>query len=93
MRLLIVGSSQTHLVYTLDVSKHGVMLGGLHADLKIGDKIEVQYHHKRAQFRVVWIKSREGSKEKQVGAESLEPDKQLWDIEHSEKADEYEQEE
>ena len=93
MRMSIAGSPDTHLVHTLDVSKHGVMLGGLRCDLNIGDKIEVQYHHKRAQFRVVWIKTREGSTEKQVGAESLEPEKQFWDMEFAERPDEYDEEE
>jgi hypothetical protein len=32
----------------------------------------------RSQFRVTWIVAREGSSEKQVGAECLEPGKQVW---------------
>ena len=68
-------------MHTLDVSKHGVMLGGLRCELNVGDKIEVHHHHKRAQFRVVWVKTREGSKEKQLGAECMEPEKQFWDME------------
>jgi hypothetical protein len=30
----------SHLAYTLDVSNHGVNLGGCRAEMKVGDKIE-----------------------------------------------------
>jgi len=92
MRLLIAGTDETHLVHTLDISRHGVMLGGFRGDLKVGDTIEIQYHHKKAQFRVAWVKLREGSTEKQVGAESLEPDKRFWEMELSNQPDDYDPE-
>jgi hypothetical protein len=92
-RLWIAGNEESHLAYTLDVSEHGVRLGGFRGELKVGDKIEIQYHHTRAQFQVVWITAREGSSEKQIGAECVEPEKQLWGVEFPEQTDEYEEEE
>jgi hypothetical protein len=44
----------------------------------VGDKIEVLYRHKHAQFRVDWMSAAEGSSEKQIGAECLEPGKHVW---------------
>src|SRR4029077_331034 len=55
LRLLLWGSKDSHLAHTLDVSNHGVKLGGCQGEVKVGDKIEIQYHHTRAQFRVAWI--------------------------------------
>jgi hypothetical protein len=91
VRFCISGSKEIHLAHTLDVSDHGVMLGGFRGELKIGDKIEVQYHHKRAQFSVVWLNSRQGSSEKLVGARCLEPEKKIWGIDFPDQKDEYEE--
>ena len=74
VRLWIAGSKDSHLAHTLDVSEHGVRLGGFRGEVKIGDKIEIEYHYKKGQFRVAWITAREGSSEKQIGAECMEPE-------------------
>jgi hypothetical protein len=93
VRLCIVknGNQQWHLAHTLDVSDHGVRLGGVHCDLKSDDAFELQYHHKRARFRVVWVTVLEGSQEKHIGAESMESQKDVWNVEIPQKADEYEE--
>jgi hypothetical protein len=90
VRLLIPGS-QDILAHTLDVSDHGVRLAGCRSEHKVGDKIEIHYKHKHAQFRIIWVRAREGSAEKEIGAECLEPKKQLWDFELPEQRDEYEE--
>jgi len=76
--LRIAGSDTSYLAHTLDVSNHGVKLGGCLGEMKVGDKIEIRYRHKQAQFRVAWVISHKGSSEKQIGAECLEPGKQVW---------------
>ena len=90
VRLWIAGSKDSHLAHTLDVSNHGVKFGGYRGEFKVGDKIEVLYRHKQAQVRVAWITAPEGSSEKQIGAEFLEPEKQVWGVEFPEQTDEYE---
>jgi hypothetical protein len=62
-------------------------------ELKVGDKIEIEYHHKKAQFRVTWIAACEGSLEKQIGAECMEPGKQVLGVKFPEQRDEYEEQE
>lgn len=93
VRLWIAGNPESHLAHTLDISEHGVKLGGFRGDLKIGDKIEIQHRHQRSQFRVVWIGDREGSPEKQIGAECLGSERQLWGVDFRPQADEYEEKE
>ena len=85
----IAGSAASHLAHTLDVSNHGVRLGGCRGEMKVGDRIEIQYHRKQAQFRVAWIIAHEGSSEKQIGAECLEPGKQVWGAPLPQQMDEY----
>jgi hypothetical protein len=93
VRLWIAGSEDSHPAHTLDVSTHGVKLAGCRGEFKVGDKIEVLSRHKHAHFRIAWIIAREGSSEKQIGAECLEPGKQVWGTEFPEQADEYEEKE
>jgi hypothetical protein len=66
VRLWIAGSKNSYLAHTLDVSNHRVKLGGCRGEMKVGDKIEIQYHYQRAQFQVTWITAHKGSSEKQV---------------------------
>ena len=89
VRLWIAGSKDSHLAHTLDVSNHGVQLGGYRGEMEVGDEIVIQYRHMQARFRVTWIVAREGSSEKQIGAECLEPGKQIWGVRFLEQADEY----
>jgi hypothetical protein len=93
VRVWIAGSKDSNLAHTLDVSNHGVKLGGCRGEMKVGDEIVIQYHQAHAQFRVAWITAREGSSEKQIGAECLEPKKQLWGAQFPQQADEYEEKE
>jgi hypothetical protein len=93
VRFWIAGSKDSHLAHTLDVSHHGVQLGGYRGEMKVGDEIVIQYRHAQAQFRVTWIVAREGSSEKQIGAECLEPGKQIWGAEFPQQKDEYEEKE
>jgi hypothetical protein len=91
VRLWIAGSEDSHLAHTLDVSRHGVKFGGCRGEFKVGDKIEVLYRHKHAQVRIAWIIACKGSSEKRIGAEFLEPEKQLSGADSPEQADEYEE--
>lgn len=83
------GLRQSYLAHTLDVNDHGVRLGGFTGQLRIDESIEIQYRHKKALFRVVWINNRDGSTEKEIGAECVEPDKRIWGVDFPEVMDQY----
>ena len=93
VRLWIAGSKDSHLAHTLDVSNHGVQLGGYRGEMEVGDGIVIQNRQMQARFRVTWIVARDGSSEKQIGAECLEPGKQIWGAEFPQQKDEYEEKE
>jgi len=61
----------SEVVHTLDITPGGARLGAVHRALKIGDKLTLQYRQRRIQFRVVWVKALEGTREYQIGLESL----------------------
>lgn len=77
--------------HTLDVSNRDVKLGGCLGEMKVGDNIEIRYRHEQAQFRVAWVIAHKGSVERQIGAECLEPEKQVSGAPLPQQADEYEE--
>ncbi len=90
VRLGIDGDQRGHLAHTLDVSDHGLKLGGFQGELKVGDVIEVLSRHQRARFRMVWIVAHPGSSEKQIGAECVQPERKLWAVDSAVETDEHE---
>jgi hypothetical protein len=80
---------KSHLAHTLDVSNHGVRVGGFRGELTAGDRIEIQYRQKRAHFRCFGYRALKGTSEKQFWAECLESGRQVWGAEIPELTDEY----
>ena len=89
--LWIAGSPDSHLAHTLNVTNHGVRLGGYRGEIKVGDEFVIQYRRAQARFRVTWIAARDESSEKQIGAACLEPEKHLWGERFPQQVDEYEE--
>lgn len=89
VRLRISGSTESWLAHTINVTNHGVQLAGYQGEIKLDDMMVIQYRHKQARFRVTWIITRDGSSEKLIGAECLEPEKQLWGAAFPEQPDDY----
>lgn len=83
-------SRKAEVGYTLDATDCGVKLAGLKSELKVDDQIEIQYRHERASFRVVWVRKLQNSSDYQVGAQSIDRDKNIWGIDFPRKTDEYE---
>ena len=83
------GGTQSHLAHTLDITAHGVRLGGFRGAVTAGEAIEIQHHHKRARFRVVWLTGVPNSQEKQIGAECLEANTTIWQVEFPNEDDLY----
>ncbi len=94
VRVRLVGINPAQVsqpAHTLDATENGVKLAGFRGEVGVGDVIEIQHRSDRALFRVVWIRLLEKSSEKHVGAECVEPDKNVWGEEFPHEADEYEQ--
>lgn len=61
----------SELVHTLDITPSGARLGAVRGVWKIGDRLTLQYRQRKIQFKVVWVKALEGTRESQVGLETL----------------------
>jgi len=77
------------LAHTLDITPNGARLGAIRQERKNGDKLTLQYHQRKLQFKVVWVTQLEGTREYQVGVEAVSGEG--WGIELTESAtaDEY----
>ena len=69
------------LAHTLDITNNGARLGAVHHHLKPGDKLTLQYRQRKIQFKVVWVRPLEGTKEYQVGVESTTTGGETWGLE------------
>lgn len=59
---------------TLDVSRHGACLSGLHRSIEPGAYIGVQNGSRRGRFKVIWSEQKEGHRAHQVGIERAPSD-------------------
>src|SRR3954463_7232632 len=66
------------LAYTLNVSTSGARIGGVKAQLGVGDAVTIQYKQKRALFKVVWVGMPGNPTQDQTGVSLLEQDLQIW---------------
>jgi hypothetical protein len=73
----------------LDITPDGARLGAVRHPLKAGDKLTLQYHQRKLQFRVVWVKAMGGTREYQVGLEAVGNDSWGLDLPEADLIDEY----
>jgi hypothetical protein len=65
---------------TLNVSRHGAELGGVQAQLKMGEIIGLTYGANKVHFRIMWVGSPGSPKQGRIGLLNLSPEKTLWDF-------------
>ena len=65
------------MVPTRNVSRQGALLDGIQGMLKVGQVVAITYKTTRARFRVTWVGDAE--KAGQIGVQSVETEKCLWD--------------
>ena len=65
---------------TLNVSRHGAEVGGVQAQLKMGEIIGLTYGANKVHFRIMWVGSPGTPKQGRIGLLNLSPDKPLWDF-------------
>jgi hypothetical protein len=67
-------------VFTVNVSRHGAELNGVHAQPKPGEIIGLTYGNTKIHFRVMWVGQPGTPKLGHVGLLNLSPEKALWDF-------------
>ncbi|HEV2716877.1 MAG TPA: PilZ domain-containing protein [Terriglobales bacterium] len=79
----------SELAHTLDITPDGARIGAVRHPLKAGDKLTLQYRQRKLQFRVVWVKAMQGTREYQVGLEAVANDSWGIDLPETDLIDEY----
>jgi hypothetical protein len=78
------GKAFDELAHTLDLTPDGIKLGSIRRQFNILDEVAVFYRQRKMQFRVVWTKKLKGTKEFQVGLQTVAQDKETWGLDFAE---------
>jgi hypothetical protein len=66
-------------VMTINVSRRGALLKGVHGTLRPGDKITLARLQKKEHFRVAWAGAKDTPEAGQVGVAPVDPNTSFWD--------------
>jgi hypothetical protein len=75
----ISGRPLDQRVMTINISRRGALMEGVHGMLKLGDEIFLSRLQKREQFRVAWVGGEGTPAEGQIGVAAVEPNTTFWD--------------
>jgi hypothetical protein len=73
------GRSLDQRVTTVNISRRGARLQGLHGRLRPGDRVDLAHGHKKEQFRVAWAGEAGTPSDGQIGVAAVEPNTSFWD--------------
>jgi hypothetical protein len=65
-------------VMTVNISRRGALLEGIHGMLEPGNKISLARLHKKEQFRVTWVGGRDTPAAGQIGVAAVDPNTSFW---------------
>jgi hypothetical protein len=63
---------------TVNISRRGALLDGIHGMLKLGDKISLSRLHKKEEFRVVRVGEDDTPTAGQIGVAAVDPNTSFW---------------
>lgn len=75
-----LGTMFQELAYTLDIAPCSARLGGIHYELKPLERLLVQYHQRKIEFQVVWVKRVKQTGEYHVGLRNIAQPLNRWGI-------------
>ncbi|ABF40362.1 hypothetical protein Acid345_1360 [Candidatus Koribacter versatilis Ellin345] len=75
------GDSVNCLAHTLNVSRRGARIAGVTLPLRLGVVIRITRGRAAANFRVVWVGTKETNSHQHIGVESLELVSNFWGLE------------
>jgi hypothetical protein len=73
------GRALLQIVPTRNISRQGALLAGIQGKLRPGEVIAITYKNSKARFRVSWVGDAGTEGAGQIGVQSLEPEKCIWD--------------
>lgn len=73
------GHPLLQVVMTGNISRQGALLEGVQSALKEGEIVSLSYKNNKARFRVIWVGEPETVRAGQMGVQSVDPAKCIWD--------------
>jgi hypothetical protein len=74
----VTGRPLDQRVMTINISRRGALLDGVHGVLGQGDIIALTRLHKKEQFRVAWVGAEATSAAGQIGVAAVDPNSSFW---------------
>jgi hypothetical protein len=65
-------------VITINISRRGALLDGIHGLLRPGDKISLARGHRKEEFRVAWVGGDNTPAAGQIGVAAVDPNTSFW---------------
>jgi hypothetical protein len=73
------GRPLLQMVTTRNISRQGALLDGIQGAFKPGEIISVSYKNNKGRFRVIWMGDTGSDRAGQMGVQSIDPAKCIWD--------------
>jgi hypothetical protein len=75
----ISGRPLSQRVMTVNISRRGAFLEGIHGLLKIGDKVSLTRSGRKEEFRVAWVRDEDAPTGAKIGVAAVDPNSTFWD--------------
>jgi hypothetical protein len=73
------GRPLSQRVITVNISRRGALLEGIHGELKFGDKVSLTRGGKKEEFRVAWIRDEDDPEGARIGVAAVDQNTTFWD--------------
>jgi len=74
----VSGRPLNQRVITVNISRRGALLDGIHGMLGLGDRISLARLHKKEEFRVAWVGGEDTPAAGQIGVAAVDPNTSFW---------------
>ena len=75
----VSGRPLSQRVMTVNISRRGALLEGIHGELKFGDKISLTRSGKKEEFRVAWVRDADTPEGARIGVAAVDQNTTFWD--------------
>ena len=75
----VSGRPLSQRVLTVNISRRGAFLEGIHGLLKIGDTVSLTRTGRKEEFRVAWVRDEDAPTGAKIGVAAVDPNSTFWD--------------
>lgn len=75
----VSGRPLSQRVMTVNISRRGALLEGIHGELKFSDKVSLTRGGKKEEFRVAWVRDADTPEGARIGVAAVDQNSTFWD--------------